>query len=69
MDFQFLFNPFRNSIGNRKQIIQQNETIIEGGRIGKYAPLPINMKHFQPIVRTKTKGGSLTKSNNIRMIF
>lgn len=34
---------------------------------GSMDPLPINMKSFQPIVRKN--GGSLAKSNNIRMIF
>jgi hypothetical protein len=63
MDFQFLFNPLKN-IGMKKPSILE----IEGGAIKKHYSQPTNIKHFQPIVR-KTKGGSLTKSNNIRMIF
>ena len=43
--------------------------ILEGGRLVKQIYQPMNIKNFQPIVRSKTKGGSLAKSNNIRMIF
>ena len=52
-----------------KPSVAESVIQIEGGRLVKQIYQPMNIKNFQPIVRSKTKGGSLAKSNNIRMIF
>jgi hypothetical protein len=68
MDYQFLFNPFKTFRMN-KPSEKIEDVQIEGGRMCQPYSQHANIKHFQPIVRSKTKGGSLAKSNNIRMIF
>ena len=68
MDYQFLFNPLKITNRMSKPSVTGSVTI-EGGRLVKQIYQPMNIKNFQPIVRSKTKGGSLAKSNNIRMIF
>jgi hypothetical protein len=73
MDFQFLFNPLKIRISKSNVIENENisssnvEQMGSGFRKTRFQPMTI--KNFQPIVRSKTKGGSLAKSNNIRMIF
>ena len=73
MDYQFLFNPLkitkRMSKPSVTEGVAEGVAQIEGGRLVKQIYQPMNIKNFQPIVRSKTKGGSLAKSNNIRMIF
>ena len=74
MDFQFLFNPLKIRISKSNVIENEVSAVpsamrLEGGRLVKQIYQPMNIKNFQPIVRSKTKGGSLAKSNNIRMIF
>jgi len=54
MDFQFLYNPFTFKLS-------QTKTSIVGEGLRK--------KTFPQIKKMKTSGGSLTKSNNIKMIF
>ena len=57
MDFQFLYNPFKTF-----QVSQsQTKTSIVGEGLRK--------KTFPQIKKMKISGGSLTKSNNIKMIF
>jgi hypothetical protein len=69
MDYQFLFNPLKITNRMSKPSVTESVAQIEGGRLVKQIYQPMNIKKFQPIVRSKTKGGSLAKSNNIRMIF
>ena len=67
MDFAFLLNPFRPFRPTYQSNLRPTQEV-SGGALRKRAePLPINIKSFQPIVRKK--GGSLAKTNNIRMIF
>ena len=57
MDFQFLYNPFKTF-----QVSQTKTSIVGEG---------LRKKTFQnqQIKKMKISGGSLTKSNNIKMIF
>ena len=55
MDFQFLYNPFKTF-----QLSQTKPSIVGEG---------LRKKTFPQIKKMKISGGSLTKSNNIKMIF
>ena len=55
MDFQFLYNPF-----NTFKLSQTKTSIVGEG---------LRKKTFPQIKKMKISGGSLTKSNNIKMIF
>ncbi len=60
MDFNFLRDPFRLSMK-----MKTGEEIKGSGLHKQFESM--NIKSFKPIARKK--GGSLAKSNNIRMIF
>ena len=61
MDYQFLFNPLKITNRMSKPSVTESVAQIEGGRLVKQIYQPMNIKNFQPIVRSKTKGGSLAK--------